>query len=340
MSRNVQTLIFLVALAGAVVLGGHYSRGDFPAEKKAQRGAFAVVARPIAGTEPIEGEPGAALSEARSGLASLGSVFRAVGRAFYPRKAGLPPALEASSYVVADLATEELYASRASGARWPIASITKLMTAVIAADRIQSEAPIALTASDFSPESSASGLLIGDEYRARDLLKLALVASRNEAALALARQYGREAFVSEMNARAKEWGMSDTSFQEPTGLSAANQSTARDLVTLARKIFEEYPALFSVTRNPTVVVTELHTNTLRSISNSNAFSGELRFLGGKTGYTDEATGNLLTVFSWRGRPFVVAALGTLDRFGDTEKLFDWFTEHYWVEPSAVSRSSP
>ncbi len=244
---------------------------------------------------------------------------------FYPRETFTEqPVIEAEVGLIADLETGEIYFSKNPEKRWPIASITKLFTAAAVLDEIDREKEIALAPEDFSPESSPSGLKIGDRFRARDLISAMLVASSNESAMALARHYGLNEFIVILNAKAIDWGLTDTFLSDPTGLSAANQSTARDLTKAVQKIYNEYPEVFGVTAQPKTVIPELSRGENIIVSSTNAFAGRLDFLGGKTGYTDEASGNLLSIFSYARRPILVIVLGTSDRFGETEKLITWF----------------
>jgi serine-type D-Ala-D-Ala endopeptidase (penicillin-binding protein 7) len=132
-----------------------------------------------------------------------------------------------------------------------------------------------------------------------------------------------------MNTAAEEWGLEDTHFADPTGLSALNQSTARDLIRMTRHILDQYPGVFAVTRLPSADITEMETGKQIRIYSTNEFAGAPDFMGGKTGYTDEAKENLLTIFSHEGRPIFVVVLGVSgDRFAETRKLRDWFVRTY------------
>jgi len=155
-----------------------------------------------------------------------------------------------------------------------------------------------------------------------------LTVSSNEAAEALAQYVGRTDFLARMNTRAKAWGMLDTYFTDPTGLSSANQSTAADLQKLAWHIYSGYPAIFQASRKPKASIYEIHSKKRQTLTNINQFAGEAWFVGGKTGYTDDASGNLLTVFTHSHRPVIAVVLGTDDRFGESERLIDWFTAQY------------
>ena len=129
-----------------------------------------------------------------------------------------------------------------------------------------------------------------------------------------------------MNARAAAWGMANTHYDDPSGLSSGNQSTADDLLLLAQKIYSDYPKVLAITRTTQATATELGSGTKTLVKSINDFAGEADFIGGKTGYTTIADGNLLSIFKYKNRPILVIVLGTdeADRFTNTERLFSWF----------------
>jgi D-alanyl-D-alanine carboxypeptidase len=241
-----------------------------------------------------------------------------------------PPDLAVEAGLVADLTTGTRFMSENATERWPLASVTKLMTATIVLDKLSLSQKITITQDAFNADTSEKTLRVGDTYTVADLLHFLLLPSSNVAAEALARAYGRTQFIGEMNTRAASWGMKDTSYADPSGLAVGSQSTAADLVLLAQKIYADYPEILKITRTPQVTATEIDSGKKVSIKNINEFSGEADFIGGKTGYTDQADGNLLSLFSDNGHPVVVVVLGTDDnaRFTNTEALYNWFTKNF------------
>jgi D-alanyl-D-alanine endopeptidase (penicillin-binding protein 7) len=152
-----------------------------------------------------------------------------------------------------------------------------------------------------------------------------MIVSDNAAAEALAALGGGEAFVARMNQKARALGMADTSFSDASGLSYLNQTTVLDLDKLVAHIGETYPEIFAWSREPSVAVngTELR--------NINAFTGRPDFEGGKTGFTDEANGNLISLFRTDRGTLVVIMLGAPDkqeRFVQTERLHTWLSQHF------------
>jgi D-alanyl-D-alanine endopeptidase (penicillin-binding protein 7) len=152
--------------------------------------------------------------------------------------------------------------------------------------------------------------------------------SSNVAAEAIADTYGYNNFIAEMNARAAAWGMTNTFFDDPSGLSASNQSTADDFLKLAQIIYNRYPEILETTENQQVYITEQNTGKKVLVKTINDFAGDPDFIGGKTGHTAQADGNLFSVFRYDNHPLFIVVLGTSDRFIDTEKLFAWFKANY------------
>jgi D-alanyl-D-alanine carboxypeptidase len=103
-----------------------------------------------------------------------------------------------------------------------------------------------------------------------------------------------------------------------------------DLVLLAQKVYTDYPGILAISRTPQVTITEINSGDQVVVKSINEFSGEEDFIGGKTGYTDQANGNLLSIFSYEGHPIIVVVLGTDDsaRFANTEALYNWFTTNF------------
>lgn len=204
--------------------------------------------------------------------------------------------------------------------RWPIASISKLMTVVVAEEKIGFNSKIKMSAEAIATYGTSGEFSEDEIFSSRDLIKAALVVSSNDAAAALAESYGKADFVNEMQKKAKELGMYQTTYLEPTGLSYVNQSTISDLEKLARYIYKTHPDLLEISRQKSVSITDLKSGKARKIFNVDRFAGEPNFLGGKTGFIDEAGRNLLAFFNEDGQAVLTIVLGTDDSFVATEKL--------------------
>lgn len=223
----------------------------------------------------------------------------------------------------------ELYSFRADK-RWPIASITKLMTAAVADKLYLSSSSTAefevikITQEMVATDGVSGGLRAGEAFRADDLIKAMMLVSSNDAGAALAMHYGEEAFVNEMNALARELGMVDTTFADSTGLSIQNLSTIEDLRRLAKYVWEEQSYIFDISQRTSDTIRDRTSGLGKRLESINDFAGRDDFLGGKTGSTPEAEGNLLSLFEVPGRvgPVIIIVLGTEDRFGETEIILN------------------
>lgn len=233
------------------------------------------------------------------------------------------PVIQNTASLAADMKTGAIYDATGADRRWPTASLAKLMAATIVADKFDPTTRITITEGMFAADLQEQTLVVGRTYTVNDLLHLMLLPSSNVAAEAVAAFYGRDAFIAEMNARAAEWGMEDTHYDDPSGISAGDESTANDLLILAQKIYTDYPQLLAITRTPQYSITEQSSGKSILIKSINDFAGEADFVGGKTGHTEQADGNLLSVFRYGGRVFCIIVLGSNDRFGDTKTLYDW-----------------
>lgn len=232
--------------------------------------------------------------------------------------------------LIADIETGSVLYGTNADARWPLASLTKLMTATVVLDTMDLNEHVTVTPAAVAVDPQQTILQAGDVYTVNDLLQVLLLPSSNVAAEALADAYGRTQFLAAMNARATAWGMASTYYDDPSGLSAGNQSTASDLLLLAQKVYADYPQILAITRTPQVTITELGSGRQSVVKSINDFAGRPDFIGGKTGYTDEAAGNLLSIFKYENRPVLIVVLGTEDgvRFADTLQLYQWFVGNY------------
>jgi len=237
--------------------------------------------------------------------------------------------LRSSAVMVQDAETGEVVINKNSEAVVPIASITKLMSAMILLDRgLDLEQRIVVSREDLDTvKGTRSRLMPGTVLTRDELLLLALMASENRAAAALGRTYpgGIPAFVKAMNEKAAELGMSDSKFVEPTGLSPANVASPRDLVKLVRAA-HGYP-----------LIREYSTRDRATVK---AFNRPLRFVNtnglvrnahweielSKTGYISEAGRCLVMHVRVASKDLVVVLLdswGKHSRTGDAQRIRKW-----------------
>jgi len=217
-----------------------------------------------------------------------------------------------------------------SDVRWPLASLTKLMTAVVAVEDVGLEKVASVSETAVATEGIAGAFQAGESYVVGDLVKAMLLVSSNDAVMAIAEFYGTENLVQRMQMKARELGMSQTTFVDPTGISFLNQGTIADLEKLVRYIDERHSNLFAITASKEGMLFEKTKRIERKLLNINAFAGGSRtdFAGGKTGFTNEANGNLISLFNYRGYKLLFIVLGTDDRFGQTDLLYNWVKEAF------------
>lgn len=242
--------------------------------------------------------------------------------------------LHSSAVVVQDQATGAMLFEKNAGAVLPIASITKLMTAMVVLDaQLPLGETLSIGAEDVDTlKGTTSRLKVGAELSREDLLLLALMASENRAASALSRHYpgGAGEFVAAMNRKAEAIGLTDTRFSDPTGLTAANVSSARDLSRMVAAA-ARYPLIreLSTTPNHTVVVggRPLEFRNTNTLVRSQAPGWDIAV--SKTGYIREA-GKCLVMQAWlNNKPVVIVLLdswGRLTRIGDANRIKRWI-EH-------------
>jgi D-alanyl-D-alanine endopeptidase (penicillin-binding protein 7) len=250
-------------------------------------------------------------------------------------------ALKSSVALVLDADTDEVLFSKNSEAALPIASLTKLMTAVVVTEaNLSLTEPITITDDDVDTEkNSRSRLKVGTTLSREEMLHLALMSSENRAAHALGRTYpgGLEVFVAAMNRKARELGMNETQYVEPTGLSSRNQASARDLATLV-KAAQGYQMIREFSTSPAYEV-ELG-NHLAQFHTTNALvrSPSWDIIIQKTGYITEAGHCLVMQARMAGRKLIMVFLdsaGTYSRIGDAERVRRWVSDLPVRAPVAV-----
>nr|WP_232431303.1 D-alanyl-D-alanine endopeptidase [Cupriavidus sp. UYPR2.512] len=253
-------------------------------------------------------------------------------------------ALRSSVALVMDQNSNEVLFQKNASAVLPIASITKLMTALVVMDaRLPMDEVLTISEDDRDTEKhSSSRLRFGTQLTRQELLLLALMSSENRAASALGRNYpgGLPAFVQAMNRKARELGMNDSHFVDSSGLSSSNVSSATDLVRMVNAAY----------RNPTIrefsTQTEHEVNVLgrtqHYVSTNRLVRGGNWEIGlQKTGFISEAGQCLVMQAKVQGRNVVMVFLdsaGKLSRFADANRVKDWL-EHA-PSPSSPPRGFP
>jgi len=240
-----------------------------------------------------------------------------------------PLDLNSNAALVLDHTTNEVLFEKNAEISLPIASITKLMTSlmVVEADQDLDEV-LTVTEEDVDREKfSHSRLRVGSQLSRANMLHIALMSSENRAASALGRHYpgGIQTFVTAMNTKARELGMTHTRFSDSTGLSSANVSSARDLAKLVLAAYQhplirQYSTARSLTVQPAREPLGFY-NTNRLVSTAGWSIGMQ-----KTGFISEAGNCLVMIAQVDGRQLIFVLLdaaGKLARFGDAQRIRGW-----------------
>jgi len=252
-----------------------------------------------------------------------------------------PLNLKSGVALVLDAETNEVLVAKNPQAVVPIASITKLMTGLLVVEAHQPlDEKITITADDRDTEKgTGSRLAFGTTLTRGELLHLALMSSENRAAHALARNYpgGLDVCIAAMNAKARELGMNDTHYIEPTGLSSQNRSSAEDLARLV-KVAHEVPLLreFTTSKEATVRVgrRELAFHSTNGLVREGKWDIGLQ----KTGFINEAGKCMVMQAELYGRKLIMVFLditGRTPRAADAERVRKWLGSN----PEAFSHES-
>jgi serine-type D-Ala-D-Ala endopeptidase (penicillin-binding protein 7) len=239
--------------------------------------------------------------------------------------------LASASAIVLDASDDRAVYAKSAHVVTPIASLTKLMTAIVTIDGGQSLVePIDVDIDDLDYlKGTHSRLRMGSELPRGEMIKIALMASENRAASSLARHYpgGTGAFVAAMNAKAAALGMTQTRYADPTGLSPDNVSTANDLAILVREA-AKYPLVREFSTTPSHYVELQQSGQFLGFNNTNRLvkSSGWDIQLSKTGYIREAGKCLVMLATIASKPFVIVLLdssGKYTRLGDAERVRHW-----------------
>jgi D-alanyl-D-alanine endopeptidase (penicillin-binding protein 7) len=252
------------------------------------------------------------------------------------------PTLKSSAAMVLDQQTGAVMFGKNTDAVLPIASITKLMTAMVVLDaKLPMHELVLIGDEDIDTlKGTHSRLRVGTRLTREELLRLALMASENRAAAALSHAYpgGSEAFIAAMNRKAAELGMRDTHFLDPTGLTSANVSTAHDLGKLVAAGYD-YPVIreFTTTNRYDVVINgreQTFRNTNRLVQNGSWDIGL-----SKTGFINEAGRCLVMQAKLAEKDVLIVLLdswGKYTRIGDANRIRKWLESGSSLKPSVRS----
>jgi D-alanyl-D-alanine endopeptidase (penicillin-binding protein 7) len=247
---------------------------------------------------------------------------------------GGQPNVQALGAVILDDGGRAVYAKNPDKER-PIASISKLAATLAVVDKgLELEGLSTINKSDIevAKGGARSRLLEGMTLSNRDLLHAALMGSDNRAIPALGRavKLTPPQLTAAMNAKARQLGLKNTRFHEPTGLSTGNVSTPRETIAMLKEVIA-HPILGAITRRAEYEAHPVGKPPIKYINTDHlAARGNVQVLGGKTGYNDDARYCLVVATKIDGRTYYMSFLGNegkLTRFGDVARVADWIVSH-------------
>ena len=251
------------------------------------------------------------------------------------------PSVSADRWIVYDADADTVLASWNANDEAPMASVTKVMTAILVTENADLTERVTIPSFVAGLRGSSAGLQAGEVWTVGDLLIAMMVRSGNDAAYTLGWYVGGEStsrFVEMMNAKAREFGMTSTSFANPSGLDAeGHYSSANDLLTLIKEA-QRYPDVVRVGSIKRVTLADDPNRASYSWNNSNGLLGSYPgVVGLKTGDTPWADKVLLAVTEQHGRPIYSVVMHSDDHFADTRELVDWAYSTYsirdrWLRP--------
>lgn len=243
--------------------------------------------------------------------------------------------VDAKSAVVLDAGTDMVLYSKNSDEKLPMASLTKIMTAIVILDNSKLDDIVIVSENAMKIEGRKNGLTAGERIKLESLLKIMLVESNNTATVALAEHIGGnvDVFVDLMNEKAKNLELKNTKFSNPAGLDQLeNYSTAYEIAQLVDYAMENL-LLWDILRIQSATVYSADKKIKHTIKNTNLLLGKFKNItGGKTGFTDEAGQCLVLVVGdpEENHRIISVVLGASDRFLETERMVKWvFASYKW-----------
>lgn len=299
-------------------------------------------------------DSGAPESSRTNGLLPVSYESRAQATQILPtRKPGIPNLYVANAHasVIIDANSGTVLHENSAHEKRQIASLTKLMTAMIVVERVKNlEEPVTITEEAVYAEGTRVGcprsgfcngtrLKPGEQVSVRNLLKATLMNSANDAAISLGMYIGgtQAGFADIMNARARELGLNNTNFCTPSGLEIDGQesecySTAYDIAKITENALH-YDVLWEIMRLPDTTITSLDGKISHDIFNTDTLLGQYpNLLGTKTGFTPLAGYSLLAVATdpKKEHKIISVVLDDPTRWEDIKKMFEWtFSSHTW-----------
>ena len=246
------------------------------------------------------------------------------------------PAISAKAFLISDLSSGEIILEKRAEEKLPIASLTKLMTGIVAHEVIYLGRSIKVTPQMLASVSAIFYPVVGQRYIGLDLLYPLLMQSSNDSAKVLSGFIGEETFVQNMNTKATSLQMTDTQFSDASGISAQNISTAYDISKLLQYIYYKRPFLFDISKGMVFENVGLikigDTINITNLKNVNEFIERSDLIGVKNGETNAARQTLATVWNIHTAlgdvPVAIIVLGSENRKRDTEIILNWLKNNF------------
>jgi D-alanyl-D-alanine carboxypeptidase/lipoprotein-anchoring transpeptidase ErfK/SrfK len=278
---------------------------------------------------------------------SIAGSTKVVGGYYTHKSAPKPPALSARSFLVADLDTRDIILEKDMRAVRPTASVGKLMTALVSLEVLNQFHVTTVSRSATEAYGDAGDLLAGERISTGNLIYPLLLSSSNDAAETLAEHQSRSWFIRQLDDKASSIGLTNTHFEDPSGFSPQNVSTARDLFMLARHLYTSKQHVLDITHKKEKSVPAGDYGRAHTWQNNNYFmtrGGSEGYIGGKTGFTDEAQHTLVAVFKlplgeFEERTIVIVLLGSGNGEADARALLAYLRAHifYKTKTSIVEK---
>jgi len=238
------------------------------------------------------------------------------------------PNIKAEAYVIGDLDTGEVILQKNSERKFPIASVTKLFTASVSTENQNQESITKVSARALATYGENGNFYQNEKIKVNDLLYPLLLESSNDAAEVIAENSGRTNFIEKMNETVKDLGLASTFFQDPSGLSEQNQSTALDLFKFAKYLQKEKPNILKMT------TLRSYKNKTHVWFNTSQFLNFQGYIGGKRGFIDESLETALSVFSIPlgkndSRNIGIIVLRSPDRLKDVQNIYNYLKKNVY-----------
>lgn len=230
--------------------------------------------------------------------------------------------ITALAYLVGDVKTGKVLIEHNPAKALPVASMSKLITAIVATDTLSPTTTITISQLNMNVATDTARLLIGETFTMHELLYPMLLNSSNVAAEAIASTTNRATFLELMSSYSWEVGAPTAFFADPSGLDPRNVASARDLFSLARYLYTKRPDILELTRTASISVATTTEHMGHEFVSIHPFVKDPRFIGGKTGRTEQAGDTMMTIMHIGSHDvvFVILAAGYNQRAHDTSLL--------------------